>query len=78
MGRMKINLFDALDKYEYWKGKRVKSLLGEFSSGVFISRNKSTRSDSGAPFLPAPPAGAYGGPFLRLWIRVRKRNLIDV
>jgi len=62
MGCMKINLFDALDKYEYWKGKRVKSVLGEFSSGVSISRNKSTRSDSGAPFLPgAPPAGGYGG-----------------
>ena len=34
MGRVKINLFDVLDKYEYWKGKCVKSVLGEFSSGV--------------------------------------------
>ena len=40
MGRVKINLFDVLDKYEYWKGKFVKSVLGEFSFGVSTCRNK--------------------------------------
>jgi len=41
----------------------VKSVLGEFSSGVSICRNKETQSDLGAPFLPgALPAGRYGAP----------------
>jgi len=35
----------------------VKSVLGEFSSDVSIISNKSTRSDSGAPFLPGAPRG---------------------
>ena len=43
MGRVKINFFDVLDKYEYWKGKCVKSVLSEFSFGVFICRNKGTQ-----------------------------------
>jgi len=34
MSRVKINFFDVLDKYEYWKRKCVKSVLGEFSYGV--------------------------------------------
>jgi len=43
--------------------KCVKSVLGEFSSGVSICRNKSTQSDLGAPFFPAPPRpGDTGGP----------------
>jgi len=62
MGCVKIGFFDVLDKYEYWKGKCVKSVLGEFSSGVSICRNKGTHSDLGAPFLPVLPAGGYGGP----------------
>jgi len=46
----------------------VKSVVGEFSSGVSIYRNQHTRSDLGARFLSGPPlAGGYGGPFLRLW-----------
>jgi len=41
--------------------KCVKSVLGEFSSGVSICRNKGTQSDLGALFLPgAPPAGGMG------------------
>ena len=39
----------------------MKSILGEFSSGVSICRNKGTQSDLWAPFLPGPPpAGGYG------------------
>jgi len=34
----------------------VKSVVGEFSSGVSICRNKSPQSDLGAPFLPGPQA----------------------
>ena len=59
---VKMNLFDISDKYEYWKGKCVKSVLDEFSSVVFICSNKGTQSDLGAPFFPAPPAGGTGGP----------------
>jgi len=55
MGRVKINFFDVLDNYEYWKGKCVKSVLGEFSSGVSICRNKGAQSDLGAPFLSGTP-----------------------
>ena len=41
--------------------KCVKSVLGEFSSGVSACRNKGTQSDVGAPFLPGPPpAEGYG------------------
>ena len=35
--------------------KCVKSVIGEFSSGVSICRNKNTQSDLGAPFLPGAP-----------------------
>jgi len=35
--------------------KCVKSVLGEFSSGVSICRNNGTQSDFGALFLPGPP-----------------------
>jgi len=55
MSRVKINFFDVLDEYEYWNGKCVKSVLGEFRSGVSIYRNKGTQSDLGAPFLPGVP-----------------------
>ena len=41
----------------------MKSVLGEFSSGVSICRNKGTQSNLEASFLPGdPPAGEYGGP----------------
>jgi len=52
MGSVKINFFDALDldKYDYWKGNCMKSVLDEFSSSVSISRNKGTQSDLGASF----------------------------
>jgi len=41
----------------------VKSVLGEFSSGVSICRNKGTQSDLGSPFLPgAPRLGGTGSP----------------
>jgi len=47
----------------------VKSVLGEFSSGVFVFRNKRTQSDLEAPFWPGPlPAVGYRGAFLRLCI----------
>ena len=55
MGRVKNNFFDVLDKYEYWKSKCEKSLLGEFSFGVSICRNKGTQSDLGALFLSGAP-----------------------
>ena len=64
MGRVKTKFFEVLDKYEYWKGKCVKSVLGEFSSGVSICRNKGTQSDLGPLF--APPGRGVQGPFLRL------------
>jgi len=60
MGRGKINLFDVLDKYECWKGKCVKSVLGEFSSGLSICCNKGPQSDMGSPFLPGSSSG-FGG-----------------
>jgi len=65
MGREKINLFDVLDKYEYWKRKCVKSVLGVFSSGVSVCRNKGAQSDLGTPFhqglggTGALPSGLY-------------------
>jgi len=49
MGRVKMNFFDVLDKYEYWKENCEKSVLGEFSSVVSIFCNKGTQSDLGAP-----------------------------
>jgi len=43
--------------------KCVQAVLGEFSSGVSVCRNKGTQSDLGAPFFPAPPRpGVTGGP----------------
>jgi len=36
----------------------VKSVLGEFSSGVSICHNKRTRSDFGTPYCPPPPSPA--------------------
>jgi len=47
--------------------KCVKSVHGEFSSGVSIWRNKRTHSDLGAPYCLCPPAWGCGGTFLRLW-----------
>ena len=66
MGRVKINLFDVLNKYDYWKGKCVKSVLGEFSSGVSLCPNNAPQLDYGAPFCQAPRLGGTGA-FLRLW-----------
>jgi len=52
----------TVDKYEYWKGKCVKSVLGEFSFGISVCRNKGTQSDLGPPFRPGPlPGGGEGG-----------------
>ena len=59
MVRGKINFFDILDKYEYWKGKCVISVLGECSSGVAICRNKGAQSDLWAPFLPGAARGTF-------------------
>ena len=61
MGRGKINFFDVLDKYECWKGKCAKSVLGEFSFSVSIYSKKGPQSDLGA-FLTAHPTGGYGVP----------------
>jgi len=44
----------------------VKSVLGEFSSGVSTCRNKGTQSDLEGPYLPAPLCRGVRGPFLRL------------
>jgi len=44
----------------------VKSVLGEFSSGVSIWRNKRIRSDLGGPYFVRGSPGrgwVYGGPF---------------
>jgi len=46
----------------------VKSVLGEFSSGVSICHNKSTQSDLGGPFLPGDLRPGVRGAFLRLWV----------
>ena len=63
MRRVKVNFSDILDKYEYWKVKCVKSVLGEFSSGVSVCRNKRTQSDFGAPLLPgSSPSQGTGSP----------------
>ena len=41
----------------------MKSVLGEFRSGVSTCRNKGSQSDLGASFLLAPPRpGDTGGP----------------
>jgi len=43
--------------------KCVKSVLGEFSSGISIRRNKGAQSDLGAPFCPGlPRPEGTGGP----------------
>jgi len=68
MGIVKINLFDVLDKYEYLKGKCVKSVLGEFGSGVSICCNKGTQSDLGSPIYSEPTPAGSTEPFLRLWV----------
>ena len=57
-----------LDKYEYWKVKCVKSVLGEFSSGVSICHKKVLSQIWGPLFARLPPARGYGAPFLRLWL----------
>ena len=57
---MKINFFDVLDKYKYSKGKCVKSVLAEFSSGDSVLRNKGNQSDLGTPFCPPPRPGGTG------------------
>ena len=41
----KLNFFDVLGKYECWKGKCVKPVLGWFCSGVSICRNKGPQAD---------------------------------
>ena len=68
------------DKYEYWKGKCVKSVLGQFSSAVSICRNKGTQSDLGVPFLSgSPPAGGTGAlpPALPTGPRVVRSNFCN-
>jgi len=78
MGRVKINFFDVLDKYEYWKGKCVKSVLGAFSSGVSICRKKGTRSDLGASFLfGVPRPGDTEGPSSGSEYHIITRYLMD-
>jgi len=44
----------------------VKSVLGEFSSGVSICHNKSTQSDLGSLPAQGPPGRGNGRTFLRL------------
>jgi len=44
--------------------KCVKSVIGEFSSGVSTCHNKNTQSNLGDPFLPGLPLA--GGPFLSI------------
>jgi len=44
----------------------VKSVLGEFSSGVSLCPNNAPQLDYGAPFCQAPRLGGTGA-FLRLW-----------
>jgi len=61
MGRVKINFFDVLDKYERWKGKSVKSVLGEISSGVSISGLWSWKSRHPTP-TPTPGNFDYPTP----------------
>ena len=46
-----------LDKYEYWKVKCVKSVLGEFSSGVSICHKK-VLSQIWGPLFARPLRGA--------------------
>ena len=45
--------------------KCVKSVLGDFSSGVSVCHNKSTQSDLEAPFLPGPHSRGALPPALR-------------
>jgi len=58
--------------------KCVKSVLGEFSSGVSVCRNKGTQSDVGAPLLPGPPRPGGTGPFLRLCADVYLTTFCDL
>jgi len=53
MDRGKLNFFDVSCKYECWKGKRVKSVLGESSSGVSQCPNEGSQSDVRAPSYQA-------------------------
>jgi len=63
MCRGKINFFDVSDKNECWRGKCVKTILGEISTGESICRNSGIQSDLGPPFLPTPSRpGATSGP----------------
>jgi len=59
MGRVKMNFFDVLDKYEYWKENCVKSVLLTLCSVTMV-----LSQIWGPPFCPGPPTA--GGPFLRL------------
>jgi len=69
---MKINFFDVLDKYKYSKGKCVKSVLAEFSSGVSVLRNKGNQSDLGTSFCP--PRRVVLGHFLQLWVSLYSKH----
>jgi len=40
----------------------MKSVLGEFCSGISICRNKGTESDLGTPFCPGHTGRGYGVP----------------
>ena len=61
---MKANVFDILDKHECLKENCVKSVLGEFSSGVSTCRNKSTQSDLRPPVCPGGQTGSYSSSFV--------------
>ena len=63
MGRGIINFCTVLDKYECWKGKCVKSVLGELSTGVSMCTNTGRQSDLRVPFHQVPSFGGCGGPF---------------
>ena len=81
MGRVnKIYFFDVLGKYEYWKEKCVKSVLGEFNSGVSICRNKGTQiwgplfsrlSGRGVQYGGPSSGSGYSRRSPRLWINKR-------
>ena len=67
MGRMKLNFFDVLDKYNI---ETVNVWNQVLLSSVLASLHAATKVLSqiwGPPFCPHPPAGGYGEPFLRLW-----------
>jgi len=54
------SIFDILDKYECWTWKCVKSVLGEFSSGVSICRKDILSQIWGPIFTWAPIRGNVG------------------